>query len=226
MERKIRVFHVDDHKIMRDGIFYLLNQDQQIEMVGNAGSSAEFFEKIGHLFIDVLILDISLGGVDDKSANGGLELCQAVHRNNPGIQIIAHSAHDHADIVGQFLKHGGTGFVSKKSGFDELIHAVKAVYIGKPYICMATAKTLKNLSAFLLGLEPNLRSNNERFSRREREIIQLLAKGRSSKEIAELLFIADRTVDTHRKNLMEKAGVKNTAQLIAYGAQHGLLNHG
>lgn len=225
MERKIRVFHVDDHKIMRDGISFLLTQDQQIEMIGNAGNAEEFIENIDYCVMDVLILDISLGGLENSTADSGLKLCGVVHGKYPGLKIIAHSAHDNADVVGKFLKRGGAGFVSKKSGFDELIRAVKSVHMGKPYICAATAKTLKNLPAFLLGLEPNLRSKNERFSPREREIMQLLAKGRSSKEIAEILFIADRTVDTHRKNLMEKAGVRNTAQLIAFGALHGLLNH-
>jgi DNA-binding NarL/FixJ family response regulator len=226
MQRKIRVFHVDDHKIMRDGVYFLLSQDHEIEMVGNASSADEFLKQVNQLSIDVLVLDLHLNGVDVTAGNSGRELCKTVHGLYPTIKLIAHTANDNPGIVDQFLKAGGSGFVSKRTGFHELIHAIKVVHQGKHYICAATAQTLKNLDAFLLGLEPNLRAKKERFSPREREIMELLAQGRSSKEIAELLVIADRTVETHRKNLMEKAGVKNTAQLIAYGAQHGLLNHG
>jgi DNA-binding NarL/FixJ family response regulator len=223
MEHKIKVFHVEDHKIIRDGIHFLLKQDHEIEIAGDTNSDVELFEKVRQIPIDVLILDIYLGALDDAHSDKGFEICETIHRLYPSIKIIAHTAHDHADTVGRILKAGGVGFVSKKSGFDELIHAIKAVYHGKIYICPATAKRLKNLNAFLFGLEPVLRSKDEQFSHREREIMDLLAQGRSSKEIADLLFIANRTVDTHRKNLIEKAGVRNTAELIAYGAYHGLL---
>jgi len=223
MERRIKVFHVEDHKIMRDGIRYLLAQDHDIEVVGDATTDAELFEKIKQLSVDVLILDLYLDALDYTSRKKGFDILDTIHREYPSMKIVAHSAHDHADNVEKILKAGGTGFVSKKSGFDELIHALKAVYHNKIYICSTTGKRLKNLNAFLLGLEPHLRSKDELFSQREREIMDLLAKGRSSREIAELLLIGSRTVDTHRKNLIEKAGVKNTAELIAFGAVRGLL---
>jgi DNA-binding NarL/FixJ family response regulator len=222
MDRKIKVFHTEDYKIMRDGIRALLQQDPDIEMVGESNNDTELFEKVKQLSIDVLILDISLKGMNLYNAQG-FDICETIHREYPSIKIIAHTAHDHADHVGRMLQAGGVGFVSKKSGFEELIRAIKTVYMGNLYICSNVVKRLKNLDAYLLGLEPTLRSKDDRFSQREREIMNLLATGRSSREIADLLFIAYRTVDTHRKNLIEKAGVKNTAELIAYGAYHGLL---
>jgi DNA-binding NarL/FixJ family response regulator len=116
------------------------------------------------------------------------------------------------------------GFCSKKSGFDELLKAVQRVSRGERYICCETASRLKNINEFLLGIEDTLRAKDELFSQRERAVLQLLSKGKSSREIADELFIAERTVESHRRNMVEKSDVKNTAELIAYAASRGLLN--
>jgi DNA-binding NarL/FixJ family response regulator len=119
------------------------------------------------------------------------------------------------------MKAGALGFVSKKAGYEELIHAIKVVHTGKKYICTETSKKLKNLNKFLAGIEDTLQSTDEFFSKREKEVLQLLASGYSTKHISERLFITDKTVETHRKNMVQKAQVKNTVELIAYASMRG-----
>jgi DNA-binding NarL/FixJ family response regulator len=219
----IRVFHVEDYKIMRDGVRHLLNLDEDIEIVGEAKNAEELFAQLNEANPDVLILDIFLDGMEDLNTMNGFQICTLLRERHKNIRIVAHSVYDDADRVAAILKAGAQGFVSKKSGFEELIQAVKQVHLGETYICVETTSKLKNLNEFLKGMETNLKSKGEIFSQREREVLELLAKGKSSKEIADKLFITERTVESHRKNMIEKGRVKNTVELIAYASALGLV---
>jgi DNA-binding NarL/FixJ family response regulator len=219
----IRVFHVEDYKIMRDGVRHLLNLDEDIEIVGEAKNAEELFAQLNEAHPDVLILDIYLDGMEDLNTMNGFQICTLLREKYKDIRIVAHSVYDDADRVAAILRAGAQGFVSKKSGFEELIQAVKQVHLGETYICVETTSKLKNLTEFLKGMETNLKSKGEIFSQREREVLVLLAKGRSSKEIADKLFITERTVESHRKNMIEKGRVKNTVELIAYASALGLV---
>jgi DNA-binding NarL/FixJ family response regulator len=223
MVKKIKVFHVEDYKIMRDGIKHLLSLDEEIEIVGEANSGEELLERLNDITPDVLILDIYLDAMQNLRHMNGFELCEIIRQKYPTIRIVAHSVYDDADRVARIVKAGALGFVSKKSGFVELCHAVKVVAEGRTYICLETAKRLKNLNEFLMGIEDNLKPKSELFSQREREILDLVADGKSSKEIAQTLFITERTVDSHRKNMIDKSQVKNTAELIAYASSLGIV---
>lgn len=223
MEKKIRVFHVEDYKIMRDGIRHLLNLDDDIEFVGDAKNGDDLLKALRVVDFDVLILDIYLDAMEDLKTLNGFQLCNVIRDRFPTIKIVAHSVYDDADRVALIIKSGALGFVSKKAGFEELIQAVKAVHQGKTFICSETSRRLKNLKQFLSGLESNLRSKEEIFSLREREVLYLLSEGKSSKEIADQLFITERTVESHRKNMLEKGHVKNTVELIAYASAIGVI---
>ena len=220
---KIRVFHVEDYKIMRDGVRHMMDDDDDIEIIGEANTGEELLAKLLMIEVDVLILDIYLDAMEDLQQMNGFELCQLIVERYPTMKIVAHSVYDDADRVARIIKAGAIGFVSKKSGFEELRHAIKIIATGEVYICVETSKRLKNLNKFLMGIEDNLKSNYEVFSQREREILGMLATGHSSKEIANTLFITERTVDSHRKNMMEKGHVKNTAELIAYASSLGFI---
>jgi len=223
MAGKIKVFHVEDYKIMRDGIRYLLNHDPDIEVVREARNGNEFMQALKTTKMDVLILDIYLDGMEDLKTMNGFQICHFIVDRYPQIKIIAHSVYDDADRVAGILKAGALGFVSKKSGWEELVTGIKTVYKGQKFICSETSGRLKNLNRFLLGMEDNLRSKDELFSQREREVLELLSQGKSSREIAEKLFITERTVESHRKNMIVKGQVKNTVELIAYAAHMGLI---
>lgn len=219
----IKVFHVEDYKIMRDGIKHLLSQDEEIEIAGEARDGEELLRKLESTPVDVLILDIYLDAMEDLKTMNGFHICRYIQEAYPQIKIVAHSVYDDADRVAGIINAGALGFVSKKSGFEELIRAIKTVSTGQKFICLETSGRLKNLNQFLSGIESNLRGKEELFSQREREVLELLARGKSSREIAEQLFITERTVESHRKNMIEKGEVKNTVELIAYASALGLI---
>ena len=221
----IKVFHVEDYKIMRDGISHLLSQDADIEIVGEAKNGEELISALESTEIDVIILDIFLDAMEDLNTLNGFQICRLLQDKYPHIKIIAHSVYDDANREASIMKAGAMGFVSKKSGFEDLIRAIKTVSTDGKYICPETARRLKNLNQFLSGMEANLKAKEEVFSQREREVLNLLSKGKSSKEIADLLFITERTVESHRKNMIGKAKVRNTVELIAYAASLGLIKN-
>jgi DNA-binding NarL/FixJ family response regulator len=208
---------------MRDGIKQLLSLDSDIQIVGEAKNGEDFIQALEVTDIDVLILDIYLDAMEDLNTLNGFQICRMLQEQYPHIKIVAHSVYDDADRVATIIKSGALGFVSKKSGFEELLRAVKTVATGEKFICPETAGKLKNLNQFLLGMESNLKGKDEIFSQREREVLNLLSRGKSSKEIADSLFITERTVESHRKNMIEKGKVKNTVELIAYASSLGVI---
>jgi DNA-binding NarL/FixJ family response regulator len=220
---RIRVFHVEDYKIMRDGILNLLEDDPEIELVGSAGNGPGLIQALESADVDVLIMDLYLDSMENLDTMNGFQICAYLRDTYPHIKVIAHSIYDDADRVSKIVRTGALGFVSKKSGFDELVNAIRTVNQGERYICSETASRLKNLNQFMKGLEVTLKAKEEMFSHRERAVLELLAQGKSSKEIAEELFIAERTVESHRRHMVEKGNVRNTAELIALGASLGIL---
>jgi DNA-binding NarL/FixJ family response regulator len=223
MADKIKVFHLEDYTIIRDGIRFLLAQDDELDLVGEATSGEELFKLLATTKFDILLLDIYLDGLEHTGGIDGFEVCRRVTETYPQIRVVAHSIYDDADRVARIMKAGAMGFVSKKAGYAEMIHAIKVVHSGSKYICQETSKKLKNLNRFLAGVEDTLESTVEFFSRREKEVLELLAKGFSSRDISARLFITEKTVESHRKNLVVKAKVKNTNELIAYAFVRGLI---
>jgi DNA-binding NarL/FixJ family response regulator len=225
MPEGIKVFHLEDYKIMRDGIKFLLSQDKDIVVVGEARRGEELIHMLPHTDIDVLLLDIYLDGMEDTRTMDGFTVCQYIQDHHPSIRVVAHSVYDDADRVAKIMNTGAMGFVSKKAGYEELVKAIKAVYAGKKYICPETSKKLKNINAFLDGIVDTLQGEKDFFSKREKKVLELLGSGYSTKNIAKELFITEKTVETHRKNMVEKAKVKNTAELVAFASARGFLKH-
>lgn len=225
MTDRIKVFHLEDYKIIRDGIKFLLMQDKAIEVVGDAKNSEELIQLLPHTDIDVLLMDMYLDGLDDLRTMDGFGVCDYVTKNFPSIKIVAHSVYDDADRVARIMNAGAMGFVSKKAGYEELVTAIKTIHAGKKYICRETSKKLKNLNEFLEGIVDTLRGEKDLFSQREKDVLELLGKGFSTKNIAKELFITEKTVETHRKNMIEKARVKNTAELMTFASARGFLKH-
>jgi len=225
MADSIKVFHLEDYKIMRDGIKFLLTQDSSIQVVGEARKGEELVELLPHTEIDILLLDIYLDSMEDTHTMDGFRICEYMQQNFPDIKVVAHSVYDDADRVARIMNAGAKGFVSKKAGFEELLAAIKTVYAGKKFISKETSKKLKNLNEFLEGIVDTLRGEKDFFSQREKEVLELLAKGYSTKDMARHLFITEKTVETHRKNMAKKANAKNTAELVAFASARGFLKH-
>jgi DNA-binding NarL/FixJ family response regulator len=225
MADSIKVFHLEDYKIMRDGIKFLLSQDSSIHVVGEARKGEELIEVLPHTEMDILLLDIYLDSMEDTHTMDGFMICEYMQQNYPNIKVVAHSVYDDADRVARIMNAGAKGFVSKKAGFEELLAAIKTVYAGKKFISKETSKKLKNLNEFLEGIVDTLRGEKNFFSQREKEVLELLAKGYSTKDMARHLFITEKTVETHRKNMAKKANAKNTAELVAFASARGFLKH-
>jgi DNA-binding NarL/FixJ family response regulator len=224
MKDQIRLFHLEDYKIVRDGIKFLLSQEEDILVVGEAKEPQELFNALQSIEVDVLLLDIYLDGMKEFTTVDGFQICKTIRQQYPRVRVLAHSVYDDADRVARIMNAGAVGFVSKKAGFEELVEGIRTVSQGTKYICRETAKRLKNINEFLAGIEDTLKDRIEYFSKREMEVLELLSKGFSTRDIAEKLFISEKTVESHRMHLVQKAQVKNTNELIAYAAMRGLIN--
>ena len=213
---KIRVMIADDHKIFRDGIKSILEKEKDMEVVEEAARGSEVIEKVSKADgIDVVVLDIDMGKPN------GIEIAEVLSKEYPDIKILILSMMGLHDFVIQALEKGAIGFILKNAGKDEMLTAIRSVAKGDSYFS-------KEVSAILIEHLNKPRVSKKRIegiplSARELEVLKLIVEENSNPEIAEQLFISIRTVDTHRRNLLEKLGVKNTAGLVKYAIQKGLL---
>ena len=213
---KIRVLLADDHKIFRDGVRSILEKEKDMEVVDDAANGQEVIEKIQNLEIDVLVLDIDIGKPD------GIEITEMVSKNHPDVKILILSMMGLHDFVIQALEKGAIGFLLKNTGKDEVLTAIRSVSKGDSYFS-------REVSAVLIEQLHKPASSRKKnvdipISPREIEVLKLIAQEYSNSEIAEKLFISIRTVDTHRRNLLEKLGAKNTAGLVRFAIKKGLVD--
>ena len=213
---KIRVMIADDHKIFRDGIKSILEKGKDMEVVEEAAKGSEVIEKVSKASIDVIVLDIDMGKPN------GIEIAEIISKEYPDINILILSMMGLHDFIIQALEKGAIGFILKNAGKDEMLSAIRTVAKGDSYFS-------KEVSAILIEHLNKPRATRKRIadiplSARELEVLKLIVQENSNPEIAEKLFISIRTVDTHRRNLLEKLGVKNTAGLVKYAIQKGLID--
>lgn len=215
---KIKVLIADDHKMFREGIHSLLEKEEEIIVVGEAGSSREIMNIVEEKEIDVVLMDIDLG---DSS---GIDSTQIITEKYPDIKVLALSMHGESNYIVKMLDAGATGYILKNTGRDEMISAIKTVAAGDSYYSsQVSAKLIEQLHR---KTGPKKDKKDVPLSNREIEVLKLISEEYSNPEIAEKLFISIRTVDTHRRNLLEKLGVKNTAGLVKYAISKGLLDAG
>lgn len=207
--KRIRVFIIDDHYMVVEGIRSLLQHDEQIELVGHASNAASCLSYLKLEQPDVILMDISM---PEKS---GIELCREVKEQYPAIQILGLSTFDQKAFVQEMIDHGASGYVLKTATKQELSRAIQLVAKGQKYLSLGASAALRSA-----------RKEQEAMpfiTRREKEVLQLIAEGFTNAEIAEKLFIGSATVDTHRKSLLAKFNMKNTASLIRFVTQHNLI---
>lgn len=216
MNERIRVAYIEDHMVMKEGVNYLLSQYSSIEMIEHELDWNKLSEFIFTHKINVFILDLQLSSIKIDKPLSGFDVCEHVTTNFPNVKVVAHSMFDDIENVNKIFKKGATAFVSKKSGHIELLHAIKQVSEGKRYLCKEITRKAKNPGKFVSGREEQLKAISEIFSKAEKSVLEKLAKGFSTKQIAQMLEVSEKTVETHRKHLFDKAKVKNVAELIAY----------
>lgn len=213
---KIRVFLADDHKIFRDGVRSILENEKDMDVVDEAANGIEVIEKIEKLAVDVLVLDIDIGKPN------GIEITEMISLSHPDVKILILSMMGLHDFVIQALEKGAIGFLLKNTGKDEVLTAIRSVAKGDSYFSREVSAIL--IEQLHKPTSTRRKSNDIPISPREIEVLKLIAQEYSNSEIAEKLFISIRTVDTHRRNLLEKLGAKNTAGLVKFAIQKGLVD--
>ena len=204
---KIKVFIVDDHYMVIEGIRSLLQNEEGIEWAGHATNAASCLAFLQQQFPDVILMDINL---PDKN---GIDLCKEVKEKYPSVFILGLSTFNQQSFIQKMMNNGASGYVLKNATQEELMEAIETVSKGKTYLSDEVASSLRK----------ELPSEIPVVTRREKEVLLLIADGLTNAEIAKQLFLSTTTVDTHRKNLLAKFDVKNTASLIKKAAQLQLL---
>ena len=195
----IKVFIVDDHYMVIEGIHSLLQNEKDIEWTGHATNASSCMAYLQQQTPDVILMDISL---PDKS---GIDLCREVKEKFPGIYILGLSTFNQQSFIEKMMSSGASGYVLKNATREELTEGIRTVITGRPYLSFDAATALRQVST---------QSNTPFITRREKEVLGLIADGLTNNEIAKNLFISVATVDTHRKNLLAKFECKNIASLI------------
>ena len=214
---KIKVLIADDHKIIRIGLRGILEKTDEVEIVGEAEDGSQVLEIIKKTITDVVLMDIDMG------RSSGIETTRKMKESFPDVRVLALTMHEEQDHIIQMLEAGANGYLLKNTGVDELLSALHAVVRGDSYFSNTVSATL--LKALTnLQEKPKQRQNKDiPLSEREIEVLRLIAHESTNSEIAEKLFISIRTVDTHRRNILEKLQVKNTAGLVKYAIEKALI---
>lgn len=213
------IFLVDDHAIVRDGIKALLANEPGLEVVGEAGNGQELLDRLPTTPTDVVLLDMNMPVLD------GLATTLRLQAEHPKVRILVLSMLNHERYIGQLLDAGAHGYVLKSADKGEITSAIQAVAAGKQFLCseVGLAMLRKVLAKEEVIDEVEIKRPNQ-LTRRESEILQLLAEGFTTSEMAEKLFTSKRTIETHRQNILEKTHTKNTAALIKLAMTQGLLD--
>ncbi|MCI0442727.1 response regulator transcription factor [bacterium] len=211
---RIRVLIVDDHALVRAG-FRALLESQSIEVVAEANDGREAVELTKRYHPDIVLMDIGMSGLN------GIEAAARISREFPSSRILILSMHANEEYVLQALRAGASGYLLKDSGRQELMLAVRSIIEGKTYLSPEVSRhVIDNYVESVGGKSDPL----ERLTPRQREILQLIAEGRTNKEIAQILKIAVKTVDTHRTQLMERLDIHDVAGLVRFAIQMGLVS--
>jgi two-component system response regulator NreC len=200
----IRILIADDHGVLRAGLYALLNAEPDLEVVGEAADGHEALRRAGELQPDVVLLDISMPGLN------GIEVAGRLREMLPSTHVLVLTIHTDGDILREAIKVGVRGYIIKMATHPELLDAIRTIARGDSYIHPALAPAVVQA----LSSDPSAES----LTSRETEVLGFVAQGCTSSQIAEMLNISERTVKFHRTNLMRKLGVRNLAELVRYTA--------
>lgn len=210
-----RIILADDHVMLREGIKKIINETSGMRVVAEVSDGLELLQCMKQLSVDLVILDISMPRLR------GIEAAQEIRKSHPHVKTLFLSMYKTKEYLHLALSAGARGYLLKEDTGSELIHAIKAVRNGKTYL---SPLILEDLPDDLVGIyRGNSQLTTDPLTPRERQIIKLIAEGKTSKEIAVLLFISIHTVNNHRKNIKKKLNIYNNADLIKYAMQQGYV---
>lgn len=210
----IKIIIADDHKIVREGLISLLNQQNDMKVVADAGEGFSIINFARKYKPDVVVTDISMPELN------GIEATEVIHKEFPKMKIIALSMHSEKHVILRVLRAGANGYLLKDSAFLELVKAIRSVLNGDIYLSSKITDMVVN--EYIKKISEN-ESDLDLLSVREKEVLQLISEGKSTKEIAGLLYVSIKTIETHRKHLMEKLGLFTVADLTKFAIKEGLI---
>jgi len=211
-----KVLLVDDHEIMREGMSALLRKYSEFEVIGLASDGREAIEMVAQLHPDVVIMDVGMPNLN------GVDATRQLISAHPNLKIMALSAHSDGSVVVKMIRAGAAGYMLKESAFEELVEGLNTLMEGKTFLCKKISKVVFSEYVDLVSNSKAMKGNG--LTNREREVLQLVAEGKTTKEIAELLQLSTKTIDSHREHIMEKLGIRNIAGLTKYAIREGLTS--
>ncbi|MBM3268539.1 MAG: response regulator transcription factor [Candidatus Sericytochromatia bacterium] len=209
-DRPIRVLLIDDHALIREGLRAVLSAREGLEVVGEAPNGAQGLALVQDLHPDVVLMDISM------PAMSGIEATEAIARTAPDVRVLGLTVHENPEYFTRMLSAGAAGYVLKGATSEELVSAIRSVFLGGIYLTAGMAGFLGKACSARTGEPAGGRFAPDGLTPREGEILELMAKGRTNHEIAELLHLSVSTVQTHRANMVRKLGLESNQHLIMY----------
>lgn len=214
---KITVVVAEDHTIVRKGIISLFDAKSGIEVIGEAEDGREAIKQVEELQPDVVLMDITMPHLN------GLEATRQIKKMFPQVKVLALTMYTNEEYINQALQAGASGYVVKQAAPAELITAIQAVYRGDSFLSPSVSKTV--IDEYLKHTPGTPHADQfDKLTDREREVLQLLAEGRSAHEIADQLQVSVKTVGVHRTNIMDKLGIHNVPDLVKYALRKGIIS--
>jgi len=211
----IKIIVAEDQGLIRHALSSLLKRVDGFEVVGLAANGTEVLKLLETLRPDIILMDIKMPQMN------GIETTRKINEKMPWIKIIGLSMYDHPTFIKEMLRSGAKGFLSKDCAFEELREAIQIVFAGETYLCKNASKVV--IDEFSKNSASPETGGVQSLTTREIEVIQLLAEGNITKEIAGKLFISEKTVDRHKTNILKKLNLKNTAQLVKIAVDQGII---
>lgn len=213
-EKTIKIVIVDDHQVVIDGFMARLQLEPDITVVGTASNGLEALEVIQHTEPDVILMDISMPIMN------GIDATERINTDNPDAKVLMLTMHDNREYIMKVMQVGAMGYMLKDTSAEKMVQAIKTVSQGATYFCGKASQTI--FAQTVVPAPENTPAINP-LSRREEGILQAVAQGLSSKQIAKTLNISYRTVETHRQNIKHKLDLHSTAELAKYAVEKGLV---
>jgi two-component system response regulator NreC len=215
VDQPVKLLLVDDHPIVRSGLRMLFLSEPSITIVGEASSGQEAIEAVKRLQPDVVIMDVSMPGMN------GIEATRRIKAAHPQTAVLALTMYEDEQYFFEMLNAGASGYIPKRAAPDDLVSAIKVVAEGNVFLYATLARFLMRDMAERAAAEP--RESEEVLTAREREVLTCIAEGMTNREIAEALVISIKTVERHRENIMAKLDMHNRVELVKYAIKKGLI---
>lgn len=215
----MKIIIADDHAIMREGLRMILEAQPDMTVAGETDDGRKAVSLARKLRPDVVVMDIAMAGLN------GIEATARIAGECPATRVVILSMHSGSEYIARALKSGALGYVLKESAGRELVEAVRSVHAGKRFLSQAVAAVVAENYLDQLG-ESQKTDPIDRLSTREREVLQLVAEGKTSRQIAEIIHVSPKSIDTYRSRVMLKLGIDNLPALIKFAIQHGVIEVG